>query len=92
MRYEADFRREQNVLRRKAITALALEGKIASESEIRSWRARHEAIPVSEGQAAGEGVAATVGAGSASVGATAGAGAGAGTGAGPRASGSGGIK
>ncbi|ODO07019.1 hypothetical protein I350_04386 [Cryptococcus amylolentus CBS 6273] len=42
LRFEHGMRAEENELRRQARNALALEGKIASETEIRKWRERRE--------------------------------------------------
>lgn len=42
LRHEHGFREAENEIRRKARNALALEGKIASEPEIRKWREKYE--------------------------------------------------
>ncbi|WVO13732.1 hypothetical protein L204_101354 [Cryptococcus depauperatus] len=42
LRFEHAHRMEENETRRKARNALALEGKIASEGEIRRWREGYE--------------------------------------------------
>jgi hypothetical protein len=48
LKYEAEFRKSENAARRKAITALAMEGRVASEMEIKNWRQTNEAKPVVE--------------------------------------------
>lgn len=42
LKHEHGFREAENEIRRKARNSLALEGKIASESEIRKWREKYE--------------------------------------------------
>lgn len=42
LRFEAETRRRENDLRRLARNQLAKDGIIASEGEIRKWRAAHE--------------------------------------------------
>ena len=41
LKYEAEFRKSENAARRKAINALAMEGRVASEMEIKQWRESH---------------------------------------------------
>lgn len=41
LKYEAEFRKSENAQRRKAINALAMEGRVASEMEIKTWRETH---------------------------------------------------
>ncbi|EIW71742.1 hypothetical protein TREMEDRAFT_60656 [Tremella mesenterica DSM 1558] len=42
LKYESGIRAAENEIRRKARNALALEGKIATEGEIRRWRDEQE--------------------------------------------------
>ncbi|OCF37061.1 hypothetical protein I316_00966 [Kwoniella heveanensis BCC8398] len=55
LKYESHLREAENDIRRQARAALALEGRIASESEIRKWREANADKVEGAGTAAGTG-------------------------------------
>lgn len=56
LRYEAGQREQENAIRREARNALARRGVIATESEIRKWKAEQAAIMAEKAAAAIEAV------------------------------------
>lgn len=52
LKYESHLREAENDIRRQARNALAREGRIATESEIRRWRDRQAALAKTEQAAA----------------------------------------
>ncbi len=52
LKYESSLRASENDLRRQARNELALEGRIATEGEIRRWRERRESTAAAAAAAA----------------------------------------
>lgn len=52
LKYESHLREKENDIRRQARNALAREGRIATEGEIRGWRNRQEKAKEAELEAA----------------------------------------